>query len=241
MSGRLLKMNKLFSLLAIVAIATMVCACSDNGNTEHKTSSGAQINHNIVKQGGQIVFTLGDREFRIPEANFKGGAETGGGELIRATLWGLLPDFEGYDKPKNHAEFFKHRNGKGWGNYVEIELYRRLERISIPVMVERRARPERLSAISGRVGRYDEMRYGLEYYRSKNSSDDIYLYREDGQLVMFIQCPSENVLKTRPYPRCTYYWDISMGTSYEMSYGIDYLPQWREIWGNAKRLLDVKR
>ncbi len=238
MSGRLLRMNKLFSLLAIVAIATMVCACSDNGNTEHKTSSGAQINHNIVKQGGQIVFTLGDREFRIPEGNFKGGSETGGGELIQATLWGLLPDFEGYDKPKNHAEFIDKR---GFGRVVRIELYRRLERISIPVMVERRARPERLSAISGRVGRYDEMRYGLEYYRSKNSSDDIYLYREDGRLVMLIQCASEDVLKNMPFPACGSYWDISTGTSYEMLYSMDYLPQWREIWGNAKRLLDVNR
>lgn len=137
MSERLLRMNKLFSLLAVVAIATMVCACSDNGNTQHKSNSGPKNNHNIVKQDGQINFTLGDRKFRIPEGNFKGGTETG--ELIRATLWGLLPDFEGYDKTKNHAAFIDKR---GFGRVVRIELYRRSERISIPVMVERRARPE---------------------------------------------------------------------------------------------------
>jgi hypothetical protein len=151
----------------------------------------------------------------------------------------LLPDFEGYDKDKNRDEFIGPDLGKGWGRYVEMALYRRADRISIPVMVTRWSRPESLSAISGRVGKYDELRYGLEYYRSKNRSDDIYLYREDGQLVMFVTCPSEGVLKTMPSPACYYYYDISSGTSYEMLYSMDYLPQWREIRSNAKRLLGV--
>lgn len=241
MSRWLQTRNNLWTMFAIVALTALLVACTDNNNTQNKETHSPNKKHNVIKQDGNVTFTLGDRQFVIPEGNFKDGTETGGAELVRATLWGLLPDFEGYDKAKNNDEFVKHLQGRGWGRYVQMELYRRTERISIPAMVTRWTGSESLSAISDRVGQYDELRYGLEYYRSKNRSDDIYLYMVGGQPAMFIRCPSENVLKTRPAPSCTYFWDISAGTSYEMWYSMDYLPQWREIWINAKRLLDENK
>ncbi len=230
-------MEKLRVILAIVAITTLVSACSDN-NTNNKGNVSSEQKHNVIKQDGNIKFTLGDREFVIPEGNFKGGTETGGSELIRATIWGLLPEFEGYNKEKNHAEFIGKR---GVGRVVRIEIYRRSGRVPVSEMVSGRLGLESNSAISGRLGEYDELRHGLEYYRSDDYGDDIYLYLDDGQPVVFIRCPASKLLENMPYPACRHYWNISKGTSAEMRYSMDYLPQWYEIWQRAQRLLGEKQ
>ena len=156
------------------------------------------------------------------------------------TLWGLLPNFEGYDKAKNHAKFVGPRQERG--SDARIELYRRADRITVPELVKKWIRPKSMNAISGRAGKYDELRYGLEYYQSDgNNYYDIYLYKEGDQPIISIKCPSERVLKKMPFPSCISYWDISASTSYEMRYSIDYLPQWREVWQNAQQLLSGKR
>jgi len=222
-------------LFALLVLVIVVVGGSDEGNLQNNKS---KQNHNIVKQDGRVRFTLGDREFNVPAGNFKGGTETGGGRLIRATLWGLLPDFEGYDKTKNHAEFV---GVPGWGRRVQIELYRRGDRITVASMVSRSDQVDRGGALGGRLGKYDEIRYGLEYYRSDNWGTDIYLYIEDSEPKMFIRCPSEIALKGTPSPSCSYYWDISAETSYEMRYSMDYLPQWREIWNNVQQLVNGKK
>jgi len=222
-------------LLLVVPAILLLSGCTDSENRQGSAGSDPDKKHNIIKRDGRIHFTLGDREFNVPEGNFKGGGETGGGQLIQVSLWGLLPDFEGYDKAKNHAEFIGPRQKRG--RDARIELYRRADRITVLEMVSRRDQMKNHSAFSGRLGDYDELRYGLEYYRSDNRSDDIYLYIEDDDPEVFIRCPSESVLKTMPFPSCTYYWDISAGTSYQMRYSMDYLPQWREIWGEAQQLV----
>ena len=227
--------------IIVAALIVVLGACSDNRDTQDRKDASSKQSHNIVKQGDRILFTLGDREFNIPEGNFKGGGETGSGQLVQVSLWGLLPDFEGYDKAKNHEEFVGPSRGRGWGRYAEIVLYRREDRITVPEMVYAFAWKTNTGALSGREGDYDELRYGLEYYRSTNWGDDIYLYREDGRPVIYINCPSEIALRKRSSPSCTYYWDISKGTSYEMWYSMDYLPRWREIWLNAQRLVNGKK
>jgi len=222
--------------VVLVALAAVVTGCSDGG-VQEKSDAKSKQNHNIIKQDGRVHFTLGDREFNIPEGNFKGGTETGGGTLVRATLWGLLPDFDGYDKEKNHAEFIGPRQKRG--RDARIELYRRADRITVPELISRSDQIKNGAAFSGRLGDYDELRYGLEYYRSNNRGNDIYLYIEDGEPEIYISCPSESVLETMPFPSCTYYWDITPGTSYQMRYSMDYLSQWREVWGKAQRLVRI--
>ena len=96
--------NTVVWMTILVIVLLGLSGCSDSEDVKKK--------HNIIKRDGYVYFTLGDRDFVIPEGNFKGGTETGGGELVRATLRGLLPDFEGYDKEKNHDEFAEEGKGK---------------------------------------------------------------------------------------------------------------------------------
>jgi hypothetical protein len=59
-----------YVLILMLSIALALTGCGD---------TDAKNKHNIIKRDGKIYFTLGDRKFVIPEGNFKGGTETGGG------------------------------------------------------------------------------------------------------------------------------------------------------------------
>ena len=177
--------KRVWFIFSLMVLSMVFVGCSND-------DSDSKQNYNIIKQEGRVQFTLGDRSFDVPAGNFKGGGETAGGTLIHATLWGLLPNFEGYDKAKNHDEFIRLGNGR----VARISLSRRSGTLTVPLLIERWINYPEGSALNGRLEDYDDIRYGLQYYTHEGRLSDIYLYVKDGEPTILITCPSEERRKT---------------------------------------------
>ncbi len=154
----------------------------------------------------------------------QGGSRTRANILETASLWALLPNFEGYDESVNHHDF--------------VEVYHQGRRMTVPQIVIKNNARNKLSVLGGRHqgGNYDEIRYGLEYYHSDfNHQDFVYLYREKNIPKVYIRCPEDLRI---PFPGCQLLWDYNDEVAVQASFSIKYLPQWREIRLNIQKLLD---
>jgi len=116
-------------------------------------------------------------------------------------------------------------------------LITRYRRMTVPQIVAKKEAWEEYSVLGGRHrGGYDEMRYGLEYYHSHfNVIRSVYLHRIDGIPIVLFRCdkPSQ-----APYPGCQGRWDYNEEIAVNFDFSVDYLPQWRDIMVNIKKLLD---
>ncbi len=218
---------KLFLAFILLLPGFFLAGCEgpDGSNTQFDKKK------HISKSGGYVYFTLADTDFKIPKKYFKGGAR----DTIRLTsakLWALLPDFEGYDSDKNHYEFV---DEIGWGRKIWISLRHRSEIQFVLKIIEGKEKTR--GTLFNRVGRYDEMRYGLEYYKCPDSiiCSEFYLNRPGGETRMYIRCPGKKRLP--PSPSCEAIWDYSNGVSVEMVFGMHHLPQWRSILQKTQDLL----
>lgn len=191
----------------------------------------------------RVQFQLMNTHFDVPKQYFKGVAVSGGGIAESASLWALLPNFEGYDKAVNHHDFFE-VNHKG--RRIQIMLLPRGRRMKVPQIVDRHLRDPTV-VLGKHAGKYDEMRYGMEYYRSNNDvQPSIYIYRKNGTPELLFRCddtrPSIPSYKT--YPGCQVYWDYNDEVAVDFDFSINYLPQWQDIMTNLQQLLggglDVK-
>ncbi|MBB3061289.1 hypothetical protein [Microbulbifer rhizosphaerae] len=212
----------------LIALSTLLCVFIVAGCGDSAERAGNTAND-------RWEFEINNTNFSIPNKYSKGGGRTGDGILETANLWALLPDFEGYDKGMNHHDFYEvyHR-----GKRIQIMLITRYRRMTVPQYVAKKDAWEENSVLGGRHqgGKYDEMRYGLEYYHSDfNVIPSVYLYREDGIPKIFFGC---NKTSQVPYPGCQGLWDYNEEVAVEFDFSVEYLPQWREIVANIKKLLD---
>ena len=165
----------------------------------------------------------------------QGGSRTKSNILETASLWALLPNFEGYDENVNHHDFVEVYHQ---GRRIKIMLITRGRRMTVPQIVIKNNARNKLSVLGGRHqgGNCDEIRYGLEYYHSDfNHQDSVYLYREKNNPKVYIRCPEDPRI---PYPGCQLLWDYNDEVAIQASFSVKYLPQWREIWLNIQQLLD---
>lgn len=238
-------MRKTLSRLVSIALLVLVAMFALGGQFGSLTSGKARDRqlsvHNATERDGRVQFRLMNTHFDIPRQYFKGVAVSGGGYAQSASLWALLPNFEGYDKAVNHHDFYEvHHKGRR----IQIMLVPRGRRMTVPQMVVRdNARESGTTVFGGRHqgGKYDEIRYGLEYYHSDfNSRDSEYLYRINGIPILEFECddrppPPPPVKK---YPGCKGYWDYNAEVAVNFDFSIEYLPEWRSIFTHIQQLLD---
>jgi hypothetical protein len=144
----------------------------------------------------------------------------------------LLPDFEAYDKSKNHKAFVEEL---GWGDKVFFRLHLRgIDRNSVPKIIENNKSEEGGFRFSGRLGKPDEIKYGLEVYYTKINSRDDYLYRPSEGVIVYIACASKKM--NVPSPSCEMLWDHSKTVYADAIFSKKYLPHWKSI---HKRINDV--
>ena len=189
----------------------------------------------IIESNARVKFKILNTRFDIPAKYFQGGAHTRSNVLETAHLWALLPNFEGYDKSLNHHDFVEVYHQ---GRRIKVMLITRGRRMTVPQIVVKRNARERLSVLGGRHqgGKYDEMRYGLEYYHSDfNGQDSRYLYRENDRPSVLLRCAEDPKI---PYPGCILLWDYNDEIAIRATFATKYLPQWHEIWINIQKLLD---
>ena len=150
------------------------------------------------------------------------------------SLWALLPNFEPFDKEKNRKEFVEQL---GHGRRMWINLHPRGEgRNSLERLFES-GKTNKRALYSGRVGNYDAIKYDLEVYRSDIPHwDDEYLYYPNGNIEVILKCSTRAA--HLPSPGCRLYWDYSDRVFLEANFSKKYLPQWRSIVTNIKRILD---
>jgi hypothetical protein len=209
----------------VLLVALLVLAACNNSHANQSKKK------NFVEQGEYVKFELGGEKFKVLKAYFRGGSEDRWGSPLYAKFWALLPDFETYDKSKNHYEFVEQR---GWGRKVFFRLHlRKASRVSVSEIVERNSYKSGGKRFSGRLGNPDEMKYGLEEYRSTNYSFDDYLYRPKDSGKVYISCSSK--IMNTPSPSCKMMWDPSESVYADATFSKAYLPQWNEI------LLDIQK
>ncbi|MCU7816973.1 MAG: hypothetical protein KZQ81_17690 [Candidatus Thiodiazotropha sp. (ex Rostrolucina anterorostrata)] len=216
-----------FWVLMFLVISLLFTACSESRAKKPKKK-------NFIEQGDQIHFKLGGEDFKVDKAYFRGGSETQWGALHYAKFWALLPDFEVYDKSKNHHEFVEEL---GWGRKVFFRLHlREVSRNSVPVIIDQHKSKKGHKRFSGRLGKPDEVKYGLEvYYTNKKSFDD-YLYRPEGKAVVYMTCGSKIV--NLPSPSCKMHWDHSTTVYADAVFSKEYLPEWHEILNSIMQIVN---
>ncbi len=210
-------------LIAFLAIAFLLLGCSKEPE---------QKKRNVVESGDRVQFRLLNTHFDIPRKYFKGVTRTGSGTAETANLWALLPNFEAYDKAVNHHEFYEVRHK---GRRIQVLLVVRSRVITVPKIVERySALPH--TVLGRHAGKYDEIRHGLEYYRtSLRVARSIYLYREKGTPILHFRCSED---EQALYPGCSVSWDYNEEIAVKFDFSKKYLPQWREIFSNVEALIN---
>jgi hypothetical protein len=196
----------------------------------------------FTHDGDKVHFRLGStqlgEDFTVYKSYLRGSSQSRWGILENVRFVVLLPNFEAYDKEKNHYEFVERL---GHGRRLEFMIERRGSgRVSLQELFEDDIR-HGWSSYADRVGSYDEMKYGLEFYRSKTSWDDQYLYRPEGKIKVIIACTSGVSNPYPPHPSCDMYWDHSEYAYAEATFSLDYLPQWREILANMEKVLSGQK
>jgi hypothetical protein len=190
---------------------------------------------NATEHNGRVQFRLRNTHFEVPRQYFKGVAVSGGGVVEHALLWALLPNFEGYAKAVNHHDFFEvHHKGRR----IQIMLLPRGRRMTVAQIVDK-SLSNSVDVLGKHQGRYDEMRYGLEYYRTEYGAvaSSEYLYRQNGVPVILFRCHEDFQV---PYPGCQGRWDYNDEVAVNFDFGIKYLPRWRSIMTHIQQLLDGK-
>ncbi|MES9994345.1 MAG: hypothetical protein ABW098_20540 [Candidatus Thiodiazotropha sp.] len=215
--GKRLGGKRCFSILIPLLILFLLTACGESQAKKPKKK-------NFVRKGDEIHFTLGGVSAYVPAAYFKGGSQDKLGMLHYVKLWALLPDFEVYDKNKNNDEFHPVR---GFGRRVDITLGSRSQGpAKISEIVKSSVALEH-TPLSGRLGKYDELIYSLEVYRSNSYGDDDYLYRRNGDTVAYLHCSSKK--QDIPYPSCELLWDVSDRIGAKAVFSMDYLSYWKTV------------
>jgi hypothetical protein len=216
------------SLLVILTVQILFTACSErNENKPEK--------RNLIKKGDEFHFVLSGESVSVPAVYLKGGSEDHLGVLHYVKLWALLPDFEAYEKSKNHYDFHPK---KGFGRVVNVKLISRAQRqATLNEIIRSNAEILKYTPLSGRLGQFDELKYDLEVYRSNTYGNDEYLYRKDNNTISFIRCSSKK--QNVPYPSCNMIWDLTQGISIEAVFSMDYLSEWKAMVNYVNRL--VKR
>jgi hypothetical protein len=137
-----------------------------------------------------------------------------------------------YDDAKNHNEFYPSR---GFGRRIDVKLVSRAKRPArVNELIRTRVEDLKTTPISGRLGQFDEYKYDLEIYLSKNNADDLYLYRKEGITIAFLRCSSK--MQAVPYPVCMMLWDISDNIGAEAIFSLDYISEWKSILDKIKGL-----
>jgi len=219
-------------LLTLLAV-TAGCGRSD---AEDATKEPSRKKH-IVQRGEFVYFTLAGSDFKIPKKYSAGGAEQFG-RLTDAKLRALLPEFEGYEPEKNAEQFrYEFSQRGGWGRSFYANLTERGRYMAFPFGWARQENESIYGPMYGRDGVYDEMRYGLEYYSNTKSTDEgrneYFIYRPNGIPLVSITCRPYN-----PSPGCELKWAYNERLNGEMDFGMEYLPQWHEIWSKTNSLFE---
>jgi hypothetical protein len=150
----------------------------------------------------------------------------------------LLPNYETYDKEINRYEFVERL---GIGQRLRFQILRHGSgRVSLPEKFNN-VRTQGRESYSHRVGQYDEVKYGLEVYRSTSHWDDQYLYRPNGDIKVIIGCTSDASRPYPPSPGCKMYWDHSEYVYADAFFSMDYLPQWQDILANMEKILNGQK
>lgn len=204
-------------------------------------STDAGTKKSIIEKNGRLQFGIDQTRFDIPKKYYKGASGPTKDTVSSVRLWALLPNFEGYDKDINHHDFFEmHHKGRR----IQIMLLGRGRVLTVPKIVEKNLRlPYTVLAKHG--GEHDEMRYGLEYYRTHQllipgdlpGPDSVYIYRKNGTPVLKFRCGED---EQAPYPGCSVNWDYNEEVAVEFDFSKKYLPQWRENLANVEALLGGK-
>ena len=67
--------------------------------------AGDRFSKNRIEENERVEFKILNTEFDIPTKYVQGGSRTRANILETASLWTLLPNFEGYDESVNHHDF----------------------------------------------------------------------------------------------------------------------------------------
>ena len=223
----LLKLRILLSLLAVFALSLST-----------PSWGGSRIkNKHYFEEGDFIRFHMMDKDFKIYKGYFRGGSQTHLGVISHTQFWALLPDFEAYDKEKNHDLFVKQL---GYGRRIWFMIDPRNDGRNSLADIFEHGKTSGFRNYSNRVGRYDEKKYGLEIYYSGKYGDDDYLYRPDGdKLKVYLSCNSAEM--KLPSPGCLMQWDYTDKVYAEADFSIKYLPIWRDILANIEKILDGQK
>jgi hypothetical protein len=131
-------------------------------NQKRRISSNREIP--FTKQGDTIHFVLSGESVFVPAKYFAGGSEDRSGVLHHVKLRALLPDFEAYEKSRNHYEFFERF---GHGRRIQVTFSSRSQGPAKKIIKSSVAILKN-TPVSGRLGDFDEFKYGLEVYRSNS-------------------------------------------------------------------------
>ena len=198
--------------------------------------AGRIKNKHFFEKGDEVHFKMGDKEFRVKKDYFRGGSQNYWGAISNAEFWALLPDFETYDKDKNYSEFVTQL---GYGRRIWFKIHPSHDGRNSLSKIFERGKTNGFHRFSGRVDQFDEMKYGLEVYRSTTKWDDQYLYRPNGNLKVLIGCRS--IKANLPSPGCLMKWDYSNKVYAEADFSMEYLPQWKDILTNIEKIINGQR
>lgn len=223
------------AVIKVAIVAVLMAAAAVWGlSASERQKSGSSV-HNATERDGRVQFRLMNTHFDIPRQYFKGVAVSGGGHAESASLWALLPTFEGYDKAVNHHDFYEvHHKGRR----IQIMLVPRGRRMTVPQIVEKTSKSP-VRVLGKHQGRYDEIRYGLEYYRTEVGAvaGSEYIYRRNGVPDILFRCLESH---QAPYPGCQVLWDYNAEVAVNFDFSVQYLPEWQTILAHIQQLLDGK-
>jgi hypothetical protein len=217
----------------LLLMCLLVMGCSDD-----KTKRLRQ--DHFTHDGEKVHFRLGStklgEDFTVYKSYLRGSSQSRWGILNDVRFVALLPNFETYDKEKNHYEFVERL---GHGRRLEFHILRRGSgRVSLPEVFKGKVKND-FGRYYKSIGKYNELKYGLEVYRSITHWDDQYLYRPNGEIKVIIGCSS--AVANHPSPGCKMYWDHSEFVYADATFSLDYLPQWREILSNMEKVLSGQK
>jgi hypothetical protein len=230
----------LYGRIYLIGVLLQVLCLSILGCSDSKPKR-LRYDH-FTHEGDKVHFRLGSKQlgedFTVYKSYLKGSTQSRWGILETVSFIVLLPNYETYDKEINRYEFVERL---GIGRRLGFKIIRRGSgRVSLPELFRIKLR-NGFASYSDRLGKYDEIKYELEVYRSTSHRDDQYLYRPNEDIKVIIGCTSDATRPYPPSPGCRLHWDHSEFVYADAFFSLDYLPQWQEILANIEKILNGQK
>lgn len=227
----------LFIILCTSILGAYTYTNSQKKLTKKEIAEKVEAGEEVV-QDGVVYFAINGYKFEVATKYMQRIMRLKSTKKINsAEMWALLPDFEAYDKNKNHYEFYEER---GWGKRINV-IIRQGAFTKKNTLENMRRKGVYKKYIENKMDAVQEVN-DLESFPVRNvrfEQDLLYDRNSDNYPDINVVCDVYNQHEFTTFPGCEMSWNLSINSNlhYYVSFHRKYLPKWKEIKEKTELLI----